>query len=125
MRSRLWPRPNDPAQQYGYAGAQNNASRALRGHKIPVLRGLTRSYVAAKYLYCNAVSGLLLRLKKAGVLPWTFIPDDHDVSHLPAWAKSPKQTTDGHLAEFARAHEAILATLDEKIPGAYLIPQKT
>ncbi len=66
---------------------------------------------------------LLLRLKKTSALPLTFIPDGHDVSHLPGWVKTPKQTTDGHLAELASANGAVLATLDEKIPGAYLIPR--
>lgn len=65
---------------------------------------------------------LLLRLKKTQVLPFTFISDGHDVSHLPAWVESFKQTTDGHLAELANASGAILATLDLKIPGAYRIP---
>jgi len=65
---------------------------------------------------------LLLRLKKSNVVPFTFIPDDHDVSHLPAWVKSPRQTTDGHLAGLANANGARLATLDAKIPGRYLIP---
>jgi uncharacterized protein len=64
----------------------------------------------------------LLRLKKAKVLTFTFITDAHDISHLPTWVKSPKQTTDGHLAELARVSGAILATLDEKIPGSYRIP---
>jgi len=35
---------------------------------------------------------------------------------------SAKQTTDGHLAQLAKAKGAVLATLDGKIPGAYLIP---
>ena len=65
---------------------------------------------------------LLLRLKKANALPLTFIPDGHDVSHLPAWVKTPKQTTDGHLVQLAGANGAVLATLDERILGAYLIP---
>jgi hypothetical protein len=52
----------------------------------------------------------------------TFLPDGHDISHLPAWVKTPKQTTDGHLLQLARANEAVLATLDEKIPSAYSIP---
>lgn len=66
---------------------------------------------------------VLLRLKAAGSPRFTFLADDHDVSHLPAWAKSPKQTTDGHLIALASANEAILTTLDAKIPGAYLIPK--
>jgi predicted nucleic acid-binding protein len=65
---------------------------------------------------------LLLRLKSSDVLRVTLIPDDHDVSHIPSWAKTAKQTTDGHLAQLARAKGAILATLDGRIPGAFLIP---
>ncbi len=65
---------------------------------------------------------LLLRLKKASALALTFIADDHDISHLPAWVKTPKQTTDGHLVQLAGTNSAVLATLDERIPGAYLIP---
>jgi uncharacterized protein len=63
---------------------------------------------------------LLLRLKRASGL--AFIPDHHDISHLPKWVKSPKQTTDGHLAQLAAANSAVLATLDKRIPGSYLIP---
>lgn len=66
---------------------------------------------------------LLLRLKKSGRLSHVFLADDQDVSHLPAWVKSPRQTTDGHLLQLARAHGATLATLDERIPGAYVIPR--
>jgi predicted nucleic acid-binding protein len=66
---------------------------------------------------------LLIRLKKADILSFTFIPDDHDVSQLPTWVKLPKQTTDGHLSRLAQANGAELATLDERIPGAYLIPR--
>jgi predicted nucleic acid-binding protein len=65
---------------------------------------------------------LLLRLKKTRSLPHIFIPDDHDIAHLPTWVKTPRQTTDGHLLQLARGHGAILATLDERIPGAYVIP---
>lgn len=64
----------------------------------------------------------LLRLKKTVRVRFTFFSDDHDISHLPAWVKTPKQTTDRHLLELANAHGAMLATLDEKIAGAYLIP---
>lgn len=64
---------------------------------------------------------LLLRLKKASALSLSFIRDDHDTSHLPAWVKTPKQTTDGHLVQLAAANEAVLATLDARIPGAHLI----
>jgi predicted nucleic acid-binding protein len=65
---------------------------------------------------------LLLRLKESPLFPMDFIPDDHDILHLPAWVTTPKQTTDGHLLQLAAAHGAVLATLDERIPGAYIIP---
>jgi predicted nucleic acid-binding protein len=66
---------------------------------------------------------LLLRLKDVGTSPLMFIRDEHDVSHLPSWVRAPKQITDGHLTKLATANGAILATLDENIPGSYLIPK--
>ena len=66
---------------------------------------------------------LLMRLKEAPTSRLTFIPDDHDVSHLPGWVRAPKQITDGHLSKLASANGAILATLDENIAGSYLIPR--
>jgi uncharacterized protein len=69
-------------------------------------------------LACN----LLHRLKAGNLSIFTFITDDHDASHIPAWVKSSKQTTDGHLVQLAKTKGAILATLDLKIPGAFLIP---
>ena len=65
---------------------------------------------------------LLTRLKKQGMVPFRFIADDHDIARLPAWVKTGRQTTDGHLVQLASANGAVLATLDEGIPGAYLIP---
>ena len=66
--------------------------------------------------------GLLLRLKEARSSRLMFISDEHDVSHLPGWVRAPKQITDGHLSKLASANRAVLATLDENIPGSYLIP---
>lgn len=65
---------------------------------------------------------LLLALKNSNAIRCTFIPDDRDISYLPKWVRTPKQTTDGHLAELAKAHEAVLVTLDRRIPGAFAIP---
>jgi predicted nucleic acid-binding protein len=64
---------------------------------------------------------LLLRVKRANGSKFAFLVDDHDISHLPAWVKMPKQTTDGHLVELAHANGGVLATLDGRIPGTYLI----
>lgn len=66
---------------------------------------------------------LLLKVKNSDGMRWIFIPDDREISHLPRWVRTPKQTTDGHLAELARANEAVLATLDRRIPGGFVIPQ--
>jgi hypothetical protein len=65
---------------------------------------------------------LLQELKGWNALPLEFISDGNDISFLPKWAKSPAQTTDGHLVQLANANGAVLATLDEGIPGAFLIP---
>jgi predicted nucleic acid-binding protein len=65
---------------------------------------------------------LLLKVKTSDGMRWIFIPDDHDISRLPRWVRTPKQTTDGHLAELARANDAVWATLDRRIPRAFVIP---
>jgi predicted nucleic acid-binding protein len=65
---------------------------------------------------------LLMELKTWKAMPLEFLPDGSDISALPAWVKSPAQTTDGHLVQLAAAGGAVLATLDEGIPGAFLIP---
>jgi predicted nucleic acid-binding protein len=65
---------------------------------------------------------LLTRLKQQRAVPFEFLADDHDVARLPAWVKTARQTTDGHLAELAQAHGCVLATLDERIPSALIIP---
>jgi hypothetical protein len=46
------------------------------------------------------------------------------LAQLPRWVKGPKQITDGHLLGLAKAHGAEMATLDERIPSALVIPGK-
>ena len=65
---------------------------------------------------------LLVKLKRQVAVPFEFLADNHDISRLPAWVKTGRQTTDGHLAELARAHGSTLATLDARIPSAFVIP---
>jgi hypothetical protein len=69
---------------------------------------------------CN----LLQRLKAARMVSFTFIADGQDISHLPNWVKTARETTDGHLAQLAVANSAVLATLDRRIPQAFLIPME-
>jgi toxin-antitoxin system PIN domain toxin len=66
---------------------------------------------------------LLLKVKDSDEIRWIFIPDNLDISHLPKWVRTPKQTTDGHLAGLAKTHGAVWATLDRRIPGGFVIPQ--
>ncbi|HEY4676262.1 MAG TPA: PIN domain-containing protein [Candidatus Angelobacter sp.] len=74
-------------------------------------------------LTVNQARVLLAQLKASDFLRWDFISDNRDISYLPAWVKSAAQITDGHLAELAKANGAMLATLDRKIPGVFLIPE--
>src|ERR1700749_841737 len=57
---------------------------------------------------------LLQKAKKIDEGGFLFVADDHDVSKLPTWVKTPNHITDGHLVELAREKEAVLATLDLK-----------
>jgi uncharacterized protein len=66
---------------------------------------------------------LLLQIKREGPVRFSFLADDQDISDLPDWVRTAGQITDGHLARLASAHNAVLATLDTKIPRSFLIPQ--
>jgi predicted nucleic acid-binding protein len=70
-----------------------------------------------------AAKELLVKLKTDQRARFVFFADDHGADRLPPWVKSHQQTTDGHLAELAKAHGAELATLDEGIPNSLLIPR--
>jgi predicted nucleic acid-binding protein len=50
-----------------------------------------------------------------------FLPDEIGADALPAWVKTVRHTTDGHLVALADANGAKLVTLDAAIPGAVLI----
>jgi len=73
-------------------------------------------------LTLGQAQSLLLQVKTQSIVRFRFISDGHDVSQLPRWVKNPKQLTDGHLAALAKAHGGVLATLDTRIPRAFLIP---
>lgn len=63
---------------------------------------------------------LLAKLKKERRM--SQIADLQSAVHLPAWVQTPRQITDGHLLQLAAASHVTLATLDQGIPGAFLIP---
>lgn len=52
-----------------------------------------------------------------------FIGDDQTGRGAwPDWCQGAGRTTDAHLLKLAQSHHAELATLDQGIPGAFLIP---
>ena len=51
-----------------------------------------------------------------------FLPDDQSAGRFPEWCRQASRTTDAHLLQLAKAHGARLATLDERIPEAFLVP---
>ena len=75
-------------------------------------------------LTVNEARTLLGRMKTEGGLKFSFVADDQDASRLPGWVKMPKQVTDGHLVQLAKANGGVLATLDRNIPGAFVIPKE-
>ena len=101
-------------------GKQNLRLATCSITELGFVRVLTQA--PAYGLTVQQARGLLVRLRLAESPHFTFIRDDHDISQLPLWVRSAKQITDGHLAQLATGNGAVLATLDSKIPGAFLIP---
>jgi hypothetical protein len=64
---------------------------------------------------------LLAALKGSRHRAFVLLTDSLGADTLPGWARTPAQTTDGHLLARANAHGARLATFDGGIPGATLI----
>ena len=84
--------------------------------RVSVQRTAGRVTVAAA---ASVLHGMLQTLGPAH----TFLPDDLPSScSWPPWCAAAARTTDAHLLELARRHHLALATLDEGIPGAFLIP---
>ncbi len=82
---------------------------------VPQLPGLGVDVAQAKEL--------LRRFKRHKRMHFVLLPDAMGAECLPAWVKNPKQTTDGHLLELGKRHAAVLATTDDKIPGAFVIAE--
>ena len=73
-------------------------------------------------LNLDQAKSLLLGMKVNRKLVLEFISDTNDISSIPSWVIRPDQITDGHRLNLAMKHGAVLATFDQGIPGAYLIP---
>lgn len=106
----------------GLVGRRNLELATCSITELGFLRVLSQA--APCQLSIAQAKALLLQLKQSPVLRFTFVEDDHDVSRLPSWVKTPKRITDGHLQALANEKGFQLATLDEKISGAFLIPER-
>jgi uncharacterized protein len=90
--------------------------------ELGFLRILTQ---ASSYNFTIAQGkALLSQLKMTKGLRFSFLADNQGLEDLPPWVMGPKQITDGHLLGLAKAHGAKMATLDERIAGAFVIPGK-
>ena len=65
------------------------------------------------------------KMKKTSPVKFEFFVDSIGVDCLPAYVKKPADITDGHLLELAKNSHIVLATLDDRIPGAFVIPDTT
>ena len=81
---------------------------------VPQLPGLGATVAQAKEL--------LRRLKRQQRVRG-MLADAVGAEDLPGWVKTVRQTTDGHLLVLAKRHSTTLATLDDKIPGAFPVPE--
>jgi uncharacterized protein len=61
-------------------------------------------------------------LKASSRIPFHLLPDALGAENLPSYVLGARQVTDGHLLELARQASWQLATLDNGIPGAFVIP---
>lgn len=81
--------------------------------RVSVITGLQPDVASAR--------ASLDALKASSRIGFDIVADDLGASHLPAFVKSPKAITDGHLIELAKKHSIRLVTLDQGIPGALCI----
>jgi predicted nucleic acid-binding protein len=65
---------------------------------------------------------LLSQIRASLRPPFLRLADDLGADSLPGWADAPGFVTDGHLTALAARRNSTLATLDESIPDAFLIP---
>ena len=86
--------------------------------------GFLRILVQAPWYSFTIEQGvqLLSRLKSSGDFRFGFLTDGLGIAQLPRSVKGAKQIADGHLVELAKSHGATLATLDENIQSAMVIP---
>jgi predicted nucleic acid-binding protein len=70
---------------------------------------------------CQQAGQLLKNMLASLGSKYGFLPDDIPSYEWPGWCKGSAQTTDAHLQKLARSHGAVLATMNKRIPDAFLI----
>ncbi len=70
----------------------------------------------------DAAETLAGMLGSLGITHKFLVDDRSSVTGWPQWCQAASRTTDAHLLGLATKHGLALATLDEGVPGAYLIP---
>lgn len=83
--------------------------------RVSVQAGLQMDVASARSAFA--------KLKNSSPVKFEFFGDSLGVDRLPAYVKKPTDLTDGHLLELARSHSVTLATLDDRIPGGFVVPE--
>lgn len=82
--------------------------------RVSVQAGLQPDVAAARTAFA--------RMRRSSPVKFELVEDRLGADRLPVYVKRAAQLTDGHLLELAKGHGALLATLDNGIPGAFRIP---
>ena len=103
---------------------RSNPDSILLTSAIPQL-GFVRVSVqrAAGQVTVEAAAEILAGMLAALGDRHAFVPDGQVAKDFPPWCRTAAQTTDGHLSKLAQSLGAKLATCDQGIPEAILIPR--
>ena len=83
--------------------------------------GFVRVALLGKYINEMATAKKVIAGFVPGKARLVFVPDASRAKDLPPWVKKAAAVADGHLPNVAEAHGARFATMDEGIPGAWVI----
>lgn len=83
--------------------------------------GFVRVALLGKYINEMATAKKVIAGFVPGKARLVFVPDASRAKDLPPWVKKAAAVADGHLLNVAEAHGARFATMDEGIPGAWVI----
>lgn len=89
-------------------------------HSCPITElGLIRNVM--RIMDLSIEDGRRLLANERENLKLTFLPDTRGAEILPDWIQGYRQTTDGYLAELAKAHGLCFVTLNKRVSEAVRI----